>query len=200
MAIKAAQFKAARRFGEIIRGARRTGTANVESESESRPKLRIIVVGNPNVGKSVLFGRLTGRYVIVSNYPGTTVEITRGRALIGRTEFEVIDTPGMYSLKPISEEERVARTVLLETPAEVVLHVVDAKNLERMLALTLQLLEAGLNVVLAVNMMDEAEKIGLEIDFEDLAAKLGIPVIPTAALTGRGIGELKNALHETACR
>src|SRR3989338_3827795 len=87
---------------------------------------RIAIVGSPNVGKSVLFNRLTGSYVTVSNYPGTTVEVSRGRAKIGEEEFEVIDTPGMYSLLPITEEERVARDILLNEKPDIVVHIVDA--------------------------------------------------------------------------
>src|SRR2546425_9321112 len=103
-------------FFEIIRGARRTGTQDVEARPESggeAPRGRILIVGNPNVGKSVLFNRLTGRYVVVSNYPGTTVEVSRGKTRIGDSLYEVIDTPGMYSLRPLSDEERVGRKLLL---------------------------------------------------------------------------------------
>jgi ferrous iron transport protein B len=102
------------------------------------------IVGSPNVGKSVIFNNLTGAYVTVSNYPGTTVDVSRGRARIDDEEIEIVDTPGMYSLLPITEEERVARVILLEEEPEVILHVVDSKNLERMLPLTIQFIEAGL--------------------------------------------------------
>src|SRR3989338_5151431 len=105
---------------------------------------KIAIVGSPNVGKSLLFNRLTGVYVTVSNYPGTTVEVTRGKCRIGEDEFEVIDTPGMYSLLPITEEERVARKILFDEKPDVVIHVMDAKNLERMLVFALQLIEAKL--------------------------------------------------------
>lgn len=157
---------------------------------------RVVLVGNPNVGKSVLFNRLTGRYVVVSNYPGTTVEVARGQARIGGTVCEVIDTPGMYSLSPITEEERVARALLLREQPDVVIHVVDAKNLSRMLSLTLQLLEAGLPVILLLNMMDEAERLHLHIDRHALAKHLGIPVIPASLISGRGVEELKNIVSE----
>src|SRR4030042_3759578 len=93
---------------------------------------RVALVGNPNVGKSVLFNALTGSYVTVSNYPGTSVEVARGTAAIGGENFEIIDTPGMYSLLPITEEERGARRILLGESPEIVIHVVDARNLERM--------------------------------------------------------------------
>jgi ferrous iron transport protein B len=157
---------------------------------------RVVLVRNPNVGKSVLFNRLTGRYVVVSNYPGTTVEVARGQARIGNMTCEVIDTPGMYSLSPITEEERVARALLLKERPNVVVHVVDAKNLNRMLSLTLQLLEAGLPVVLLLNMMDEAERLHLHIDHHALAKRLGIPVIPASLISGRGIEELKHIVGE----
>jgi len=157
---------------------------------------KVGVVGSPNVGKSVIFNNLTGAYVTVSNYPGTTVDISRGKARIGGEEIEIVDTPGMYSLLPISEEERVARLILFTEKPEVVLHVVDAKNLERMLPLTLQLIEAGLPVMLDLNMMDEAEAAGMEIDVKRLERELGIPVVATVATTGRGMETLRRRLVE----
>ena len=114
----------------------------------------IAILGSPNVGKSVLFNALTRTYVTVSNYPGTTVEVYRGKAFIDGREYQVIDTPGMYSLLPITEEERVGRSLLLEEKPDILLHVIDAKNIERMLPLTLQLIEAGLSVILVINMID----------------------------------------------
>ena len=112
---------------------------------------RIILVGQPNVGKSLLFNRLTGRTAIVSNYPGTTVEIDRGIVSIDARRYELIDTPGLYSLIPVTEEERITRRILLFEDPFLVIHVVDAKNLERMLPLTLQLIEAGIPAVLVLN-------------------------------------------------
>ena len=155
----------------------------------------VVLVGSPNVGKSLLFNRLTGAYAVVSNYPGTTVEITQGKAQIGDQEWEVADTPGMYSLLPNSEEERVGRAMVLfaEKP-NAVLQVVDAKNLERMLAFTLQLREAGLPLILVLNIMDEAEKRGIQIDAARLSKLLGIPVVATVSTTSRGIGELREAI------
>lgn len=169
---------------------------HIDENRTQRRTARIVLVGNPNVGKSVLFNRLTGRYVVVSNYPGTTVEIAKGRAQIGEHRCEVIDTPGMYSLSPITEEERVARALLLREQPDVVIHVVDAKNLDRMLALTLQLLEAGLPVILLLNMMDEADRFHLHIDHHALAKRLGIPVIPASLISERGFEELKNIVAE----
>src|SRR5512133_1754931 len=127
---------------------------------------RVALVGNPNVGKSVLFNALTGAYVTVSNYPGTSVEVSRGNATIGGETWQVIDTPGMYSIHTITEEERVAREILLNETPDVGIHVLDARNLERMLAMTIQLIEADLPFVLVINMMDEAERMGLTIDLE----------------------------------
>ncbi|MFB3890920.1 MAG: ferrous iron transport protein B [Phycisphaerae bacterium] len=153
----------------------------------------IFIVGNPNVGKSALFNRLTGRYVTVSNYPGTTVEVSRGRSRL--LDAEVIDTPGMYSLLPITDEERVARSILLRRTPAAVVHVIDAKSIERMLGLTLQLVEAGLPVVLALNMWDEAQEAGIRIDCAALEKALGIPVVPTVATSGKGLAELAGRIR-----
>lgn len=147
------------------------------------------------MGKSVMFNNLTRRYVNVSNYPGTTVEVSRGNAKIGDLEFEVIDTPGMYSFLPITEEERVARRILLDEAPSAILHIIDAKNLERMLPLTMQLLEAGLPVILVLNIMDEAEKLGIKIDSKTLEKELGIPVVETVSTTGRGMDILKGRIE-----
>jgi ferrous iron transport protein B len=155
---------------------------------------KVALVGNPNVGKSVLFNALTGAYVTVSNYPGTSVEVVRGNAAICGQTFEIIDTPGMYSLLPITEEERVAREILLSEAPDVVIHVLDARNLERMLAMTLQLIDAALPVVLVVNIIDEAERMGLVIDIPLLQEKLGIPVIAAATAKKRGIDEIRQAI------
>ncbi len=155
---------------------------------------QIALVGSPNVGKSVMFSNLTGTYVTVSNYPGTTVEVTRGTGTIDGEECEIVDTPGMYSLLPLSEEEAVARRILLQEKTSAVVHVVDAKNVERMLPLTFQLIEAGFPVVLALNMMDEAHERGLDINVEALEQELGIPVCPTVSTTGEGVDELRHAI------
>jgi len=160
--------------------------------------MKIAIVGSPNVGKSSLFNRLTGAYVTVSNYPGTTVEVSGGKTMIGETEFEVVDTPGMYSLLPITEEERVARSMLLKEKLDVVIHIIDAKNLERMLPVTLQLIEAGLPVVLVLNIIDEAEKAGMKINLQTLEKELKVPVVATVSTTGRGIDILKGKVEEYA--
>lgn len=155
---------------------------------------KVGLVGNPNVGKSLLFNILTGSYVTVSNYPGTSVEVARGKAVLGDETFEIIDTPGMYSLLPITEEERVARKILLDEPLDLVIHVVDARNLERMLTMTVQLIEAGLPVFLVVNIMDEAERLGITIDIPLLQKKLGIPVVGAAVKRKRGLAEIRDTI------
>ncbi len=167
-----------------------------ESPEEQHTIRRVALVGNPNVGKSVLFNALTGSYVTVSNYPGTSVEVSRGHVSITGKSWQVIDTPGMYAIHTITEEERVAREILLNEQPDVVLHVLDARNLERMLSMTIQLIEAGLPVVLIVNIMDEAERMGLSFDLTLLQKRLGIPVIAAATAHKRGIEEIKTAIAE----
>lgn len=169
------------------------GPAQQGSGREGLPKLAL--VGSPNVGKSAVFNRLTGMYVVVSNYPGTTVEVARGRARIGALEIEVIDTPGMYSLAGISEEERVTRRLLVEERPDLIAHVVDAKALKRMLPLTMELSEADWPLILAVNLLDEAEKIGVQVDLPALEKKLGIPVVGMAVVKNVGIGAFKRLVE-----
>ena len=163
--------------------------------TDTDPDLRkLALVGNPNTGKSVMFNNLTGSYATVSNYPGTTVEVTRSRGEFDGIPFEVVDTPGMYSLYSITEEERVARSILLNERPDVVLQLVDAKNLERMLLMTFQLIEAGLPLVVVLNLMDEAESAGISIDLEGLSERLGVPVVGTVATSGRGMDELRQEI------
>ncbi len=171
------------------------------SEKVAQRRRRILLMGNPNVGKSVIFSRLTGAHVIASNYPGTTVEYTKGLMRMGDELVEVIDVPGTYSLEPMSPAEKVAVQMLEEAQREgerpdVVINVVDATNLERNLNLTLQLLESGLPMVVALNMWDEAKHIGVAIDTELLEKTLGVPVAPTVAITGEGIRALVQRLPE----
>lgn len=165
-------------------------TASVSAEK------KIILVGNPNVGKSVVFNTLTGTYTTVSNYPGTSVEVSRGHCTLDGQRYQVLDTPGMYSLLSITEEERVARRILLEENPHIVLHVIDGRNLDRMLPMTLQLIEAGLPVVLLVNIMDEAERLGMSIDIPLLNEKLGIPVVGASIGRKQGITGLRRTLGD----
>lgn len=149
---------------------------------------RVLLVGNPNVGKSVLFGLLTGRYVVVSNYPGTTVEIARGTGNVSGRRVEVIDTPGVGALSPNSEDEKVARDVVLEPGEKTVVQVADAKNLRRALFLTAQFAELEIPTVLALNMWDEARDRGIEMDLARVRDEVGVPVVPTVATERRGLG------------
>lgn len=157
---------------------------------------KIAIVGSPNVGKSVMFNNLTGSYVTVSNYPGTTVEVSRGKTRIGDEDFEVIDTPGMYSFLPLTEEERVTQRILLNENPCSILHITDAKNLERMLPLTLQLLEAGLPVILVLNIIDEARAKGISIDIARLEKELNIVAVATVSTSGEGMDILKGKIEE----
>jgi len=149
---------------------------------------RILLMGSPNVGKSVIFSRLTGVHVIASNYPGTTVGYTQGFMKLGEERAEVIDVPGTYTLEPTSEAEEVALRML--DSGDIVINVVDATNLERNLYLTLQLLEKNIPVVVALNMWDDAEHRGVHIDLDKLRELLGVPIVPTVAISGQGIKEL----------
>lgn len=147
----------------------------------------IVLAGNPNVGKSVVFNALTGVYVDVSNFPGTTVELMRG--VFG--EHDVIDTPGVYGVSSFNDEETVARDTILE--GDIVVNIVDAVHLERDLFLTLQLVDMGKRMVVALNMADEARRQGVSIDRDLLEDLLGVPVIETVAVEGKGFDELKAA-------
>jgi ferrous iron transport protein B len=159
----------------------------MSSSAEVRP-VSLVLAGNPNVGKSVVFNALTGAYVDVSNFPGTTVELARGRMGV----HEIVDTPGVYGVSSFNEEERVARDIILT--GDIVVNVVDAVHLERDLFLTLQLLDMGKRMVVVLNMSDEARRQGVAIDQARLEEMLGVPVIATAAVKGTGIEELKSAL------
>ena len=164
----------------------------------TRPQ-RVVLVGNPNVGKSVLFGRLTGRYATVSNYPGTTVGITRGRALVGAEVFDLVDSPGVNVLEGVlSEDEHVTRSLLARGEADLIVQVADARNLRRALMLTAQLAAFDLPMVLVLNMTDESERHGVDVEAAGLAEELGIPVVEAVATEGVGMAELKDSLSLAA--
>ena len=156
---------------------------------------KVLLIGNPNVGKSALFGLLTGKYVTVSNYPGTTVEVTYGNAVLNRTRTLVIDTPGVNSLVPMSEDEKVTRDILLTDKAGVVVQVADTKNLRRGLLITLQLAEMGVPFILDLNMDDEAKSRGILIDQEKLSQLLGVEVVKTVAIRRSGIDRLLKGIQ-----
>jgi len=153
-------------------------------------------MGNPNVGKSALFSRLTGTRIIASNYPGTTVEFTKGYLKLGEEPAEIIDVPGTYTLEATSKAEEVAVDMLKD--GDLVINVVDATNLERNLNLTLQLLERPVPVIVALNMWDDARHRGISIDAARLENLLGVPVVPTVGVTGEGIKELVSRFSEAA--
>ncbi len=149
---------------------------------------KLLLMGSPNIGKSAFFSRLTGVRVVTSNYPGTTVGYSKGYLKLGDETAEVIDVPGTYTLEPLSKAEEVATEMLTE--GDVVINVVDSTNLERNLFLTLQLLEKGIPMLIALNLWDEAKHKGIKIDHVKLAKILGVPVVPTVAVTGEGIKDL----------
>ncbi len=155
---------------------------------------RVALVGAPNVGKSTLFHRLTGRYVTVSNYPRTSVEVTYGVGRLDGHVARVVDTPGLYSLSPTTEEERVSRRLVLEEGIDALVHVVEARCVARSLPLTLDLMELGKPLVLALNMVDELDPLGLELRPDLLALRLGLDVVPIVAVTGEGVTELERAI------
>jgi ferrous iron transport protein B len=168
----------------------------VLKDSASTPTL--VLVGNANVGKSVIFSLLTGRYVTVSNYPGTTVEIAKGSSSFDGGVYRVIDTPGANSFIPRSEDEKVARNMLFQENPKTVIQIADSKNLRRSLILTAQLAEMGLPSVLTLNMADEAKSAGIQIDLKKLADRLGIPVVETVATEKRGINKLKTCISSAS--
>lgn len=165
--------------------------------------LTVALAGNPNTGKSTLFNALTGLRQHVGNYPGVTVEMKKGTARLGDLDFHLIDLPGTYSLAPRSPDEMVSVDLLLghikgDARPDVLVSIVDATNLERHLYLTTQLMDLGVPVVVAVNLIDRAKALGVIIDFAGLSARLGVPVIPVQANRGLGLDELKKAIAAAA--
>ena len=159
--------------------------------------IRIALAGNPNCGKTTMFNDLTGANQYVGNWPGVTVEKKEGKYTKDK-EVVITDLPGIYSLSPYSPEEIVARDYLLDGGPDAVINLVDATNLERNLYLTSQILNLGVPVVLALNMMDLVEKNGDKIDVDGLSKQLGCPVVTTSALRGRGMEDVVNAAIEAA--
>ncbi|MGA2518929.1 MAG: ferrous iron transport protein B [Thermodesulfobacteriota bacterium] len=159
----------------------------------SREKL--ILIGNPNVGKSVIFNYLTGKYVTVSNYPGTTVEVSTGTLSAHGKKFQVLDTPGVNSLIPMSEDEKVTRDILLKEPKSCLVQVIDTKNIRRGLLISLQLLEMGLPFIVLLNMWDEAKSRGIDINMQTLSEILDAPILKTVATRKKGLEKIKENLQ-----
>ncbi|MHA1237657.1 MAG: ferrous iron transport protein B [Candidatus Odinarchaeia archaeon] len=165
-------------------------TQAADDKNKESERIKILLVGNPNTGKSVIFNNLTGIGVTVSNYPGTTVELTQGSFNFEGEKIILIDLPGIYALSSSSMDQLVARKSILTETSAVIVNVVDASNLERHLNLTIQILELGLPLVIALNMVDEAKKRGINVNARKLSEILGVPVIPTVAIRGEGIIEV----------
>lgn len=153
-------------------------------------------MGHPNVGKSVVFNRLTGANVTESNYPGTTVDFTKGYMRLNGEEVEIIDVPGTFSLEPKDKAEEVAVQMLKENDDSVIVCVIDATKLERGLYLALEIIEEGYPVVIALNMWDVAEDKEIDIDLNRLREIFGVPIVPTVAISGSGIKELASKVKE----
>ena len=160
--------------------------------------IRVALIGNPNVGKSLIFNNLTGGKAHVGNWPGKTVEKKVGRCAYKGVEIEIVDLPGTYSLTANSIDELIARDYIVKEKPDVVVDIVDASNLERNLYLTLQLLELEANVVIALNKFDVAEDLGYEIHVSELSKLLGVSVVPTVATTRGGMEELKETVVRAA--
>jgi len=159
---------------------------------------KILLMGNPNVGKSAVFSRLTGIHVVASNYPGTTVEFAQGTMRVGGEDVTLIDVPGTYGLEATSKAEEIA--VKMIEDGDTCINVVDATNLERNLHLTLHLIEQDIPVIVALNIWDEAKHKGITIDVERMEKLLGVPVVPTVAVTGEGIKKLVSRIPKSCNR
>lgn len=160
--------------------------------------IRVAVIGNPNVGKTLIFNNLTGGRAHVGNWPGKTVEKKEGKCMHKGVEMQIIDLPGTYSLTANSIDELIARDYIVKEKPDVVIDIVDASNLERNLYLTMQIMELEANMVIALNKYDIANELEYEINIESLSELLGVPVIPTVATTKEGMEELKDAVLKAA--
>ncbi|MBT2990970.1 MAG: Fe(2+) transporter permease subunit FeoB [Candidatus Thiodiazotropha sp. (ex Ctena orbiculata)] len=165
---------------------------------KGKQPLTIALAGNPNCGKTALFNSLTGIRQRTGNWPGVTVDRKEGRFTIDSEEVSVVDLPGIYSLDAASLDEKVTRDYLLSGDADLIVNIVDASNLERNLYFSVQMLEMGVPLLVALNMMDVARKRGLEIDIQRLGEDLGCPVVPIVAVSGEGITKLKAAIQDLA--
>jgi len=160
--------------------------------------IEVALIGNPNVGKTALFNALTGGHYHVGNWPGVTVERREGRRRFQDKELKFVDLPGVYSLTAYSPDQRIARDYMLSGKPQAIVDIVDATNLERNLYLTLMLMELERPMVVALNKWDLAERQGIQIHVEKLSERLGVPVVPTVAIKGRGVEELLARVVEVA--
>lgn len=165
-------------------------SSNEAKIKEKNGSKKLILIGSPNGGKNTLFKQLSGDNVTVSKYPGTTITIASGKCSIDDEEFDVINSPGMCSFSSTNKEERISKMILLEERPDILVHVVDGKNLESMIPLTLQLIEADLPVILALNNMDEVEKAKIKLNHTELEKRLEIPVVSTTLNTKPGVDKL----------
>jgi small GTP-binding protein len=165
-------------------------------KAQSTDRTTVLMMGNPNVGKSALFNRLTGANAVVSNYPGTTVDYTSGMLIEERKTYEIIDVPGTYSLEPRDAAEMVAVTMLDEYRGATVLIVLDATKIERGLYLALEVLERGGPCIIALNMTDAAHDKEITVDAAELQRLLGVPVVPTTAISGEGVKQLADMVRK----
>lgn len=165
-----------------------------------RKLVKVAVVGNPNTGKTSIFNLLTGSHYKVANWPGVTIEKKEGKVLKGEFEFIFVDLPGTYSLSPLSVEEEITLGYLLRESPDIVLDIVDSTNLERNLFLTTQLMELNLNLIIVFNLIDEAKKKGIQIDFKNFSQLVGLQVVATSAKLEEGIDELWKAILDVASR
>ncbi|MBC8511372.1 MAG: 50S ribosome-binding GTPase [Dehalococcoidia bacterium] len=159
---------------------------------------KLLLMGQSNVGKSVIFNRLSGSSVIESNYPGTTVDFTEGRMRLGDEWVEIVDVPGTFSLEPKDKAEEVAVRMLEDEKEATVMCVIDSSKVERGLYMTLEIMERGYAVIIALNMADVANNANIKINAEKLERILGVPVVSTVATRGEGLKELVSRIEEAA--
>ena len=169
-------------------------------ESDDTEQIRVAFGGNPNAGKTSLFNALTGAHQHVGNYPGVTVEKRTGSFTLDGDEIELVDLPGTYSLRSFSPEERIAQEELLSGRYDVVVVVVDATALKRSLVLLAQVMQIGVRAVLCLNMSDEAQRAGQQLDLDQMRALLGVPVVETVGHRGDGVDQLKVAIQKALSR
>ena len=181
-------------MAEILKEAAKSAKSDAQTGSTAEKTLNVAFIGNPNCGKTTLFNAYTGANLKVANWPGVTVEKKEGSYRFQNQDFDLIDLPGIYSLTSYTMEERVSRQCILSDEVDVIIDVADASALERNLYLTLQLIELGKPVVMALNMMDIVEERGMEIDLHRMQEMLGIPVIPVSARKKTGLEQLMHAV------